>query len=401
MKKKKTIRNILIAVVALVVIAAVIFLSIAFQKDGHGMNMFQRAKTAASVDGIKVNMIEYALTFDMLLSNNSITASSLSDDQLKMYQESAAKQALMIDIYAREAKALGLNLTDEEKQACKDSAQEQIDDIAESYTQSLISNGNYSKAALNKQLASYYNQLGLNQSQYYNYVKERVEATYYQSKLSAYYEQNGSGFTEEEILEYYHNSVAETMDGYSEGMYSLYTQFYAMGYSTPMLFVPEGFIYVDFVELSKDTEEEINEILAKLESGEMTFEELMESEDNKDLYKGTLQGPYAIGEQDYSYVCGEEDFFTKAAALEIGEIDSIIVPVTGTAEEGQEAPITGYTGYLFRRAVGTMCENGDSGVIKIDWYDGMRESAIDALREKQWLGNTVINDGVYAYKGVS
>ena len=218
MKKKKTIRNILIAVVALVVIAAVIFLSIAFQKDGHGMNMFQRAKTAASVDGIKVNMIEYALTFDMLLSNNSLTASSLSDDQLKMYQESAAKQALMIDIYAREAKALGLNLTDEEKQACKDSAQEQIDSIAESYTQSLISNGNYSKAALNKQLASYYNQLGLNQSQYYNYVKERVEATYYQSKLSAYYEQNGSGFTEEEILEYYHNSVAETMDGYSEGM---------------------------------------------------------------------------------------------------------------------------------------------------------------------------------------
>ena len=323
MKRKKTIRNILIAAAVVAVIAAVIFLSVALRKDGHGLNLFQRAKTAASADGCKVSMIEYALSLDSLYNSNSVTVSSLSEDKIKEYQESAAKQALSVKLYAKEAKKLGITLTDEEKQASKDAAQEQLDAVVESYTKSLLDNGNFSKAALDKQLASYYNSIGMNQSRYYKFMLERAEANYYQTKLSEYFATNGSGFTEEEILAYYRSVVEEEMAEYSEGMYSMYTQFYAMGYTSPLLFVPEGFFYVDFVQVSKDTEEEINELVNKINSGEMTFDELMASDENVYTYKSALKAPYAIGEKDYSYLCSEEAFYTAAKELEVGKISTL------------------------------------------------------------------------------
>ena len=400
MKKKKTIRNILIAVLVAAVIAAAVFLTIALRKDGHGMNLFQRSATAASADGVKISMIEYALSLDTLISNNSADPSTMSDELLKEYQDNAVNQALLVKVYAKEAKKLGLALTDEEVQKSKEAAQSQIDAIVENYTESLISGGSFSKAQLDKQVANYYTQIGMNQSRYYAFIKERAEASYYQTKLNEYYTTNGSGFTEDEILTYYHDTVKETMSGYSDGMYSMYTQFYAMGYTSPLLFVPEGFLYVDYVKLSKDTQEEINAIVDKINSEEMTFEELMASDDNVDSYKTALKSPYAIGENDYSYLCSEEEFYTKATELEMGEIGTLIVPVKGTAEEGEEAPITGYTGYLFRRAEGNMCEEGDSGIIKIDYYDGVRESVENGLREERWMGDLSTSEKVYGYKGV-
>ena len=240
----------------------------------------------------------------------------------------------------------------------------------------------------------------MNQSRYYKFMLERAEANYYQTKLSEYYATNGSGFTEEEILAYYRSVVEEEMAEYSEGMYSMYTQFYAMGYTSPLLFVPEGFFYVDFVQVSKDTEEEINELVNKINSGEMTFDELMASDENVYTYKSALKAPYAIGEKDYSYLCSEEAFYTAAKELEVGKISTLIVPVKGTAEEGEEAPITGYTGYLFRRADGDMCMDGETGVIKIDYYDGVRDSVISGLREERWLGDLALNDVLYTYKGI-
>lgn len=398
MKRKKTIRNILIAVVALVVIAAAIFFVIALRKDGHGMNAFTRAKTAANADGCKVSMIEYALSLDTLLSNEQ-NAASMTEEQVKEHQEEAVKQALMVKIYAKEAKDLGLTLTDEEVQKCKDAAQAQIDAIVENYTQSLVSGGSFSKAALDKQVASYYSQIGMNQSQYFRFVKERAEASYYQTKLNEYYQGN-SDFTEEEILDYYRTSVEATMAEYQPGMYSMYTQFYAMGYSSPLLFVPEGAIYVDFIKLSKDTQEEIEEIIDKINSGDMSFDDLMASDDNQDTYKSKLKGPYAIADQEYGYLCSEEEFYTKATELEMGEIGTLIVPVKGTAEEGEEAPITGYTGYLFRRAEGDMCMDGDSGVIKIDYFDGIRDTVVNGLREERWLDDLSMSDAMFTYKGI-
>lgn len=419
--KKKKIRNILIAVAVVVVIAAAVILTVSLRKDGHGLNAFERAATAASAKGEKVSMIEYVLTLDTLMSN-STSASSMTDEQLRRYQESAAKQALMVKLYTKEAKSLGLKLTDEEVQKSKDAAQAQIDAVVENYTKNLISNGSFSKATLNKQIANYYAQIGMNQSRYYSYIRERTEASYYMSKLQEYYRENGSGLDENEVLTYYRDSVKESMANYEPGNYSLYTQFYTMGYMAPMYYVPEGFIYVDFIRVSKDTEEEVKEILNKVEGlkvtsedgtvtvtgkteGEsMTFDELKESDENKDSYRTILKSPYAIGEDDVSYLVSDAEsgktFFEKASALEIGEIDSLIVPVKGTAEEGEEAPITGYTGYIFRRAEGNMCEEGDSGIIKIDYYDGVRESMEEGLREEKWLADIKMEDGVYAYKGI-
>ena len=265
----------------------------------------------------------------------------------------------------------------------------------------MIEGGSYSKAALDKQLANYYSQIGMNQSQYYAFIRERVEAGYYQEKLHEYYHENGSGLDENEILAYYHDSVKESMEDYQAGTYSMYMQFYSMGYMSPIMFVPEGFIYIDYIQLSKDTEEEINAIIEKLNNGEMTFDELMESEDNKDPYRSKLKAPYAIGEGDFGYLSSEADFYQKAFALNIGEYDSIVVPVKGQAEEGQEAPITGYTGYLFRRAKGDMCEEGDYGIIKIDYYDGVRESVETGLREQHWMSDLKMEDAMFKYKGIN
>ena len=400
MKRKKTIRNILIAVAVVAVIVAAVVLTISLRKDGHGLNAFQRAKTAATADGCKTSMIEYALSLDTILSNVQ-NADTLTDEQIREYQDSAVKQALMVKVYRAEAKKLGLSLTDEEVQKSKDAAQEQVDAIVENYTEQLVKNGSFSKAALDKQIASYYQQIGMNQSRYYGFVRERAEANYYQTKLNEYYKENGSDFDENEILEYYRNTVKETMEDYQPGTYSMYTQFYAMGYTSPLLFVPEGFIYVDFAEINKETEEEVAVLIDKINNGEMTFEELVESADNVDPYRTALKAPYAIGEKDYSYLCGEEEFFTKANALQMGEIGTLIVADKKAAEEeGGEETITGYTGYLFRRAEGNMCEEGDSGVIKIDYFDGVRESVVNGLREEKWMADLKAEDAIFAYKGI-
>ena len=99
MKTKKLIRNIVIAAVVVVLIVAAILLTLAFRKDGHGLNWFERGRKAASADGVSVSMIEYALTLDTTLNNYSyygIDFSTYSDEQIKNLQENAAKQALLL-----------------------------------------------------------------------------------------------------------------------------------------------------------------------------------------------------------------------------------------------------------------------------------------------------------------
>ena len=425
MKKKKTIRNILIAAIALVLIVGIVMLAIALRKDGRGMNAFERGRTAASASGETVSMIDYAMTFDTLAQNYS--GATLSDDQIKQLQENAATQALLMKIYTKEAKALGLTLTEEEEKACKDGAQQQLDSIVSTYTEQLTKNGGFSKAALDKQIASYYSALGMNQTQFYRYCKERNEASYYIEKLDEYYQTNGSGFSEEEVLENYHETVKSEMENYTPGQYSSSLLMYAYGYSTPLSFVPEGFFYVDFIEVSKTTKEEVEQIFNKVikggkedaskfvlktdEEGEtedkanipeiepMTFDELMASDDNVNVYRNVAEGPYAIGEDDYRYLFEDnEEAFETAKSLEIGQISTYIMPVSKTDTDGNEL-ITGYIGYMFRRAEGTMCEEGQTGAIKIDHYPMVRENIEATMRQKKWMSDIVYTDDLYAYRG--
>lgn len=448
MKRKKLIRNIAIAAVVVVLVVAAILLALALRKDSRGMNYFERNRTVATADGVSVSMIEYALTFDQNINYYAyfgLDASKFTDEQIHNMQENAVKQMLLQKIYTKEAKALGLSLTDEEAQKCRDDAAEQIKSIEENYAESLAKQGSYSKAALDKQMVNYYQQLGMNQSQYLNFLRERSEATAYSTKLEEYYEANGSGLDENELLDYYRGVVKESIDAYAElddeqkkDYFSGMMKSYKESGSGPILFVPEGFIYIDYIKLEKDTPEEITGIIEKVNSGELSFDDLLMSEDNKDPYANTLVLPYAIGENDHSYLFESDKAYGIAAALEIGEIGSFAdieeeteateptdeeTDATEPADEETDAtePASGetdaeetatgedaasgeteakvYTGYIFRRAEGKMCEEGESGIISIDYYPGIRESAENELREEKWFSDAKYEDAIYAYKG--
>jgi len=400
--KKKTTRNILIGVIAVLVIALVVCLIVMLRKDGAGMNCFQRQATAASADGVKINMSEYRMTLDMALQ--SYQNGNFTDEQIRSLQENAAKQALLQKICVKEAKALGITLTDEQKKEAAQTAKNQIESLKQYYTENLSNSGSYSKTALDGQIANYYNHIGMSEGQYYNYIKENTEANYYGEALKAYYEENGIEIEEDVLLDFYRKYVEDSMvtkkaDGtesktYLDGQYWYTLMLYQMGYSVPMLYVPEGFIYVDFIKLEKGSVEEINQIINEVNNGDRSFDELLASDENKDTFRDMLKGPYPIAEKDHSGLYTSDEAFSAVSGLEIGQIGTY-VEEPKTAEDGT----TTVTAYLFRRAKGDMCMDGETGVIKIDYYPDIRESVIDEYRSEQWLSDVRYEDAIYAYKG--
>lgn len=401
-RNKKLTRNLLICAITVLVIAALVFLIILTQRDSAGMNCFQRNATVASADGVKVTMSEYRLTYDMLVSSYATT--TFTDEQIKTLQENAARQVLVQKIYAKEAKALGLTLTDEQKEAARTSAQSQIDSIKEYYRDSLIESGSYSKTALDRQIAQYFERIGMTEGGYLALLTESAEASYYSEAISAYYEENGNDFSEQELIDYYRESVEESMyteneDGtktptYADGDYWYSLMLYNIGYSSPMLYVPEGFIYIDYIELEKGSAEEINEIIEKVNSGEMSFDELLASDENVNPYREKIAGPYPVAKNDHTQLFAPDAIYDAAEALEIGSVGSYVAdPVT--ADDGTVT----VTAYLFRRAAGTMCMDGETGVIDIDFYPEIRETAENEFRFEKWLGDVKFEDALYAYKG--
>ncbi len=400
--KKKTTRNILIGVIAVLVIAAAIFLIIALQKDGAGMNCFQRNATAVSADGVKASVAEYRVMYDMVASNYA--NSTLTDEYIRSLQEYAARQVLMMKVYEKEAKALGLTLTEEQITESEKSADDQIASIEQYYANSMIQSGSYSKAALDKQLDNHYQQLGMSKSAYRAFVLQSIQSDYYRQALEAYYAENGSGIDEAELVDFYRKSVEETMttkdeDGtekptYLEGQFWYNMTMAQYGYSVPMRYVPEGFIYVDFIKLEKSTAEEITQIVTEVIGGARDFDELMNSDENKDTFRNIMKAPYPIAENDHSGLYVSDDVFAIANALEIGQIGTF-AEEPKTAEDGT----TTITAYLFRRAEGNICYDGDHGVIKLEYFEGLKEAEEEEYRLEQWLSDIKFEDAVYAYKG--
>lgn len=401
--KKKTARNILIGVIAAIVIAVAIFLVVALQKDGAGMNCFQRNAAAVTGDGVQASVAEYRIMFDMRTQNYQ--SMKLSDAQIRTQQELAAREALMQKIYVKEAKALGLKLTEEQIAACKKSADDQIASIEQYYATSMVSGGTYSKAALDKQISSYFQHLGMSKDAYRNYLKASAEAEYYRQALEAYYQENGSGFTEDELVAYYRKTAEGMMttvgeDGteqpaYSEGQFWYKIMLYQIGYDFPMLYVPEGFIYIDYIRIEAATTEEAEQIIAEVVSGERSFDELKDSDANKDTFKTIMKAPYPIAEKDHSMLFTADDAYAAAAALEIGQIGSYIEEQI-TKDDGT----TSVTAYLFRRAEGNICYEGDHGVIDLDYYTGIRTALESDYRMDQWFSDLKYEDVIYTYKGV-
>ena len=420
--KKKLTRNILIGVAIAVVIAAIIFLAITLQTDGAGMNWFQRRATVASADGVKLNMIEYRVALNSEAQNNVyVQYYSMLGMTIEDVQEGVAQSALLRKIYIKEAKARGITLTKEEQDACKKEAQDTVDAVASYYKEYMVQNGTYTKTALEKQIADYYRQFGMNQNEYYAYVKENAEASYYEQKLQ---KQVTDAITEDEVQKYYHETAEASMttvgeDGeekpaYEEGKFwAQMNQFLSNSSSSllPMLYVPEGFIYTDFIQIEGMTTAEVSEVIRQVKEGEKSFDELMNSDANVYAYRETFKGPYPIAEYDHKELFAENEAYAVVSALAVGEIDGYVVPAAAAESESEsdsesESESTKVTAYLFRRANGTLCEEGESGVIKMDAIPGLKDRIEAAYQNKQigalesqWLSDLKFEKALYTYKG--
>lgn len=411
MKRKKMIRNILIAAAVVILIVAVILLSIALRGDYRGYNWFERNAKVVEAGGETVRFGEFIVAFDNLLfsyESSGYDLTAYTDEQIKELQEQTADSLLLQKLYQNKCKELGLSLTAEEKQACKDAAQREIDAVVEQITSNLIQSGSYSKAAVDSQVASYYNRnIGMSQTKYYNYVYEQMEASYCLTKLEEHYAAEMKDYTEEELLTYYEETTqANFADVYETGIYSTYMLMYGMGYyGMPYLYVPEDFLYIDLIEVNAEDEATVTAFIERLQNGE-SFDELSQDElVSGDLY-GKIAGPYAIGAADYSYLVSDPEVYTLAEQLQVGEISSLVVSNPTTDADGNET--TTYTGYIFRRAEGNMCIGGaQNGIVDIDYYDGVREEVEVGMQQDKfseialvWLEDEIRYEALYRYESV-
>lgn len=401
-EKKKLIRNILIAIVVVAVIITAIVLLSKLKKDGRGLNGFEREATVAKADGVRVSMIEYEIIYDILNSNYSST--TLNDEQYRILQENAAKQALLNKIYAKEAKALGLSLSDEAVAECEKAATDEITSIEQAVINRLVSDGSYSKQAYENQLASQFEYIGMSRNEYYRFIYDFTAAQKYAELLNAYYKEN-KGFSDEELLAFYRESVEKSMtiekedgtkeDAYTDGLFWETLLYYAAGISSaPMLYVPEGFIYIDFIQVKTDSVPDARILADQIVSGEKSFDELMASEDNQDYYRQVMQAPYPIAENDHSALFTAQEIYDLAAALAVGEIGSYIGEPVKADDGTQSVPL-----YLFRRAEGKICGGSDSGVIDIDYFTGIRETFENEYRIGEWFEDLELKDAIYSYRG--
>lgn len=410
--RKKLTRNILIAVAAALVIGVAIFLIVALQPDAAGMNCFQRKATVATADGEKISMSEYRVTYNnisqyyaQLYKTYGITP---TEEAVRDLQESAAREALLQKIYIKEGKAAGLSLTKEEKDSCKKNAQDYISSLEDQIRSEMISAKTYSKTAFDKQIVEYYRNLGMNKNEFFKYLEEAAESSLYADKLLAYWNEKNTP-DEETLLQYYREHAEASMyvnreDGskelnYEDGkVWSSYEQF-RTGAAVPLPYVPENFIFIDFVQLDAASNEEAEEIVRKIESGETKFDDLKSSPDNKDPFAGKLNGPYPIAENDHKELFEDQDIYTKAAELNVGEIGTAI------RAEGDKVE-SSVVVYVFRRAEGDIFMDADSRIVKVDYFTGLREtvekeyisSKWDAIKNG-WLADVKFEDALYAYKG--
>ncbi len=408
MKKKNLIRNIVIAAVAFVLVICVIVFSLLLRKDARGLNYFDRSRVVATAGGQSITMGEYVLGLDNTMNYMTYYGYTYSDEEKATLKKNVVDDLLMQKLYLVKLKELGLSLTAEELASCKKTADDQLASLEESIGKQLATGGNFSTANLQSQINSYFNrQLGISKAQYKRNIELQEQAQLARTKVEAYYSEQTKNYTEEELLEFYREEVEEHYaKDYSAGTYAMTMSLYEMGYyQTPYLYVPEGFVYVDLVRIDAETEEGIQEIFTSMENG-TTFDDLLTDPRNTATDQlAKLKAPYAIGESDYSYLASESSVYQTAAELEIGGIGLAVVANKTTGEDGTET-VSGYTGYIVRRAEGNMCENGAQyGIVDIDYYDGVR----DAMKEDfeshrftditaEWLKDKTVDESIYEYE---
>jgi hypothetical protein len=162
--------------------------------------------------------------------------------------------------------------------------------------------------------------------------------------------------SDEELQAGYERIVKETfVDRYTDGMYSRYLLFYLQGQRTfPSLYIPDDAIFIRLFAATDPTEEQIEAYKAQAEAD---FTALYESSDNEFLKTGSA-GDLAIAPKDELF----EGLYDAAKDVAIGSIGTLTVEKNGK---------TAF--YLFLRT------EGETGVVPIDRYPGMRERIIAQL----------------------
>lgn len=406
--KKKTKKTILISIVIAIVVICLIVLAVLLRKDVRGLTAFDRSKVIASAGGQSITMGEYAMGLDNTLSYyTQYYGASYTDEEIRTLQDNIVKQLLTQKLAVAKLDELGLSFTAEELAHFKQTAEDQLASLEESIGKQMATSGNFSNASLQTQINEYFTrQLGMSKAKYKSYVESQEKAEHALEKLQTYYASEISGYTEEDLLAYYDQFVQENYaDPYTSGAYSMQMYMYQIGYTTtPYLYIPENFIYLDVLSYTCSSNEEASAMLQKYEeSGD--FEAFSKTEGIVSLHD-TLKAPYAVGEDEWGYILGSSDAYDLAKGLEIGETGAVIVP--GSTSESSDSAAS-YVLYIVRREAGTLCENGaQSGIVDIDYYDGVRDtvkssyesSAFNEIAES-WLTDLKISPEVYDYKGLS
>lgn len=408
--KKKMTRNILIGVAIALVIAVAIFLIVALQPDSAGMNCFQRKATVASADGEKITMGEYRVAFDSQAQLYKYYGITMNDSILTQTQEYSARQTLMQKIYIKEAQAQGLTLTKDEIAECKKTAEEYVATMENQIKNQMVGQGTYSKTQYDKQIAQYYKALGMNRNEYLAFIQQGEEANKYASKMSERFETENTP-DEETLAKYYRDAVEAAMysekeDGtkelqYTDGQFWENLEKFSKNTGDPMKYLPEGFIFIELVELEAATAEEADKIVGDVENGAFKFEEMKSSKDNKDPFAGKVNGPYPIAEKDHTQLFESDDVYTKAAELEIGMTGAVKV------ENKAEDDTVTYTVYVIRRVDGdSVFMDKEARIIKIDYFTDLSETyKTNYISEKwnelqnSWLSDIKYEDAIYKYNG--
>ena len=183
--------------------------------------------------------------------------------------------------------------------------------------------------------------------------------------------------TDEELETGYARVVKETFtDRYAPGMYSQYLYYYLMGQRTfPSLYIPENAIFVRLFAKTDPTDEQIE---AYKQQAETDFEKLYASSDNEFASQG-IATDLAVAENDELF----EGLYNAAKDVPLGGVGTLTIEKDGKLAF-----------YLFLRV------EGETGVVPIDRYPGVRERIVNQLLGAQCMDTLreKIADPTYAVR---
>ena len=367
------------------------------------LNTNEWNRTVASVGDVTVSKREFVARYEQELARYNYYGmlNSLTDEDKAQIKENVLDEVATNKLYVARMKELGLSLSEEDIAAAQATAESTMSSIESSIT--VEGGGKVTDSVVERFYETYF---GMTRDEFKSFSTEQEEGDYAFNVMQNYFAPQVDNYSEEELEEFYYTKVGDTYrNNYSAGEYSEYMEYWLEDtYSAPYIYVPEDFIYVYVAEVSNINRTIIDEYEQKLKKGEMTYEQLYESSDNVNYLRYRLEGPYAIGPEDYSYVASCEDLYDEAFGMEIGEWK--LVMRTTQVENDEGVGDTIFNGFFVKRAEGSMCRNDQpTGVVKLDRYEGVRDLAMQSFKDyrtymlvTETMGEIEVDETVYQYE---